>query len=69
MLVAAGEVLYAALGGGKNFRTWEDWRRGDQKMQFRDIQSTICEKHEGAWRIAFQASMRDPEHLDVLDVP
>lgn len=44
------------------------WREGDQRKQFQNIQITICEKHHGRWQIAFQAFVRDPEHLDVVDV-
>jgi hypothetical protein len=45
------------------------WREGDQHKQFQNIQITICEKHDGSWRIAFQAFVRDPEHMDVIDIP
>jgi hypothetical protein len=45
------------------------WREGEQRKQFQNIQITICEKHGGRWKIAFQAFVRDPEHLDVIDVP
>jgi ketosteroid isomerase-like protein len=45
------------------------WREGDQRKEFQNIQITICEKHDGRWKIAFQAFVRDPEHLDVIDVP
>lgn len=47
---------------------WQ-WREGDQHKRFQNIQITICEKHSGLWKIAFQAFIRDPEHLDVIDVP
>jgi hypothetical protein len=45
------------------------WREGDQRKQFQNIQITIYEKHDGCWKIAFQAFIRDPEHMDVIDVP
>ncbi|MEJ2719627.1 MAG: nuclear transport factor 2 family protein [bacterium] len=47
---------------------WQ-WREGGQRKRFQNIQITICEKHEGRWRIAFQAFVRDPEHMDVVDIP
>lgn len=46
---------------------WQ-WREGGQKKQFQNIQISVCEKHAGRWKIAFQAFVRDPEHLDVIDV-
>ena len=45
------------------------WREGDGRKQFQNIQITICEKHDGCWKIAFQAFIRDPEHMDVIDMP
>ncbi len=45
------------------------WSEGDQRKQFQNIQITICEKHGGCWKIAFQAFIRDPEHIDVIDIP
>lgn len=45
------------------------WREGEQRKKFQNIQITICEKDGGRWRIAFQAFVRDPEHMDVIDVP
>jgi hypothetical protein len=45
------------------------WREGDQRKQFQNIHITICEKHGGCWKIAFQAFVRDPEHMDVIDIP
>jgi hypothetical protein len=45
------------------------WSIGGQRKQFQNIQLTICEKHEGRWLIAFQAFVRDPEHMDVIDLP
>jgi hypothetical protein len=47
---------------------WE-WRQGEQKKRFQNIQITICERKQGDWKIAFQAFVRDPEHPDVVDVP
>jgi hypothetical protein len=47
---------------------WQ-WREGEQHKQFQNIQITICERQRGRWRIAFQAFVRDPEHLDVVDIP
>lgn len=47
---------------------WQ-WREGEQHKQFQNIQITICERQQGRWRIAFQAFVRDPEHLDVIDIP
>lgn len=46
---------------------WQ-WREGKQRKQFQNIQITICEKQGGRWKIAFQAFVRDPEHLDVIDI-
>jgi hypothetical protein len=45
------------------------WREREHRKQFQNIQITICEKHRGRWEIAFQAFVRDPEHMDVIDVP
>ena len=44
------------------------WREAEQRKQFQNIQITICEKEEGRWKIAFQAFVRDPEHIDVIDI-
>ncbi|UCF77990.1 MAG: hypothetical protein JSW03_07700 [Candidatus Eiseniibacteriota bacterium] len=46
---------------------WQ-WREGEQRKQFQNIQITFCEKQGGRWKIAFQAFVRDPEHLDVIDI-
>lgn len=45
------------------------WREGDTRRQFQNIQITICEKHDGRWLIAFQAFVRDPEHMEIVDLP
>jgi ketosteroid isomerase-like protein len=45
------------------------WREGDIRKQFQNIQITILEKHGGEWKIAFQAFIRDPEHMEIVDLP
>jgi hypothetical protein len=46
-----------------------NWRQGGQKKRFQNIQITVCEKLDETWKIAFQAFLRDPEHMDVLNIP
>jgi hypothetical protein len=45
------------------------WSVDGQRKQFQNIQLTILEKHEGRWLISFQAFIRDPEHMEIVDLP
>lgn len=47
---------------------WQ-WREGEQRKRFQNIQITFLEKHRGQWKISFQAFVRDPEHMEVIDLP
>jgi ketosteroid isomerase-like protein len=44
------------------------WREEDQKKRFQNIQITVCERQQGDWKIAFQAFVRDPEHMEIVDI-
>jgi hypothetical protein len=44
-------------------------RNGDQRKKFQNVQITIREKYGGRWKISFQAFIRDPEHMDIIDIP
>jgi ketosteroid isomerase-like protein len=66
------ENLWVKVNGNNAWAVCDNiwrWREEDQRKQFQNIQITTCEKHNGRWKIAFQAFIRDPEHLDVIDIP
>jgi hypothetical protein len=66
------ENLWVKVNGNNAWAVCDNiwrWREEDQCKQFQNIQITTCEKHNGRWKIAFQAFIRDPEHLDVIDIP
>jgi hypothetical protein len=65
------ENVWVKVNGNSAWAVCDDvwqWREGTQWRQYQNIQITICEKHSGRWKIAFQASVRDPEHLDIVDM-
>lgn len=45
------------------------WSVDGQRKRFQNIQLTFCEKHDGRWLISFQAFIRDPEHMEIVDLP
>jgi hypothetical protein len=44
------------------------WSVDGQRKQFQNIQLTILEKHEGRWLVSFQAFVRDPERMEIVDL-
>lgn len=66
------ENLWVKVNGSNAWAVCDNvwtWRQEGQRKRFQNIQITVCEKHGGVWKIAFQAFVRDPEHPNVLDVP